>query len=60
MPTAAILELKTELDASIPSKDARAANASENGPFAANAAVQRRELAMLLRSIKTMVRQSPS
>lgn len=60
MPTAAILELKAELDADASSKSVRTERASANGQLAANAAVQRRELAMLLRSIKTMVRQSSS
>jgi hypothetical protein len=59
MPTPAILELKAECEANISPKALGAENASANGQFAANVAVQRRELAMLLRSIKTMVRQSP-
>lgn len=57
MPPAANLELKKAPDASVAPKAAQAE--SGDGHFAADAVLRRRELAVLLRSIKTLVRQSP-
>lgn len=57
MPPAAIVELKKAPDASVAPKAAQAERAEEH--FAAEAVLRRRELAVLLRSIKTLVRQSP-
>lgn len=59
MPSAAILELKKAPNATVTPKAVNAGNASANGQFEAEAVARRRELAMLLRSIKTLVRQSP-
>jgi len=59
MPSAAILDLKKALNASASSKIATAESAAVRRDVAAEAMLRRRELAMLLRSIKTLVRQSP-
>jgi hypothetical protein len=56
MPPAAILELKKG-DAGVVPEAAQAESAA--GHLAADTVKRRRELAVLLRSIKTLVRQSP-
>lgn len=64
MPSAAIVKIKKDPVAyAHPTQPARQATgmkaAAAGGRCAAGAAVRRRELAMLLRAIKVLMRQSP-